>query len=313
MDLNLLQLFAEIVEAPNLSEAARRLGIARSSVSQRLKQLEREMGAQLLRRTTRRIDLTEAGRTVYDHAVRIRREADSARAAMDSHGRAPRGQVRLSIPTGLGRLVVAPLLLEFAGRYPDVVLQVSFTNRVADLVAGNIDVALKVTSEPSDEVVARELCPVEWRLCAAPAYLAARSPIRRGDDLARHPLMSPPPPGRDYTLRLVRQGRSRTLAFVPRLTSEDFLFLRDAARAGLGIALLPLYVAAPDIDGGALAAVLDDVRIEGPGERLYLLTTPNPYPAPAVRAVVSFLAGALRALPIHDPTPASVSTEASVC
>lgn len=313
MDLNLLQLFAEIVEAPNLSEAARRLKVARSNVSQRLKQLEREMGVQLLRRTTRRIDLTEAGRTVYEHALRIRREVEAARAAMDSYGRDPRGQVRLSVPTGLGRLVAAPLLLDFARRYPEVVLQVSFTNRVTDLIAGNIDVALKVTSEPPDDLVARELCPVEWRLCASPAYLAARPAIRRADDLVRHPLMSPPPAGREYVLRLVRQGRTRTMAFAPRLRSEDFLFLRDAARAGVGVALLPLYVAAGDIASGALVAVLDDVRIEGPGERLYLLTTPNPYPAPAVRAVVGFLSEALRAGSSHGPQTTAVSADSPVC
>ncbi|QCI65852.1 LysR family transcriptional regulator [Phreatobacter stygius] len=288
VDLNLLLLFAEIAETPNLSRAAKRLGVSRSSISQRLKVLERQMGAQLLRRTTRRVDLTDAGRTAYEHAIRIREDASAVQAAMAGHTKHPRGHVRLSVPTGLGRLVLAPVLIDFLARYPDITLQVSFSNRVGDLIAGNIDVAVRIMSDPPDTVVARELCPVEWRLCAAPDLVEAL-PVANPDDLAGHAIVAPPPAGRDHVIQLRRNGRNRILSVVPRVQAEDFLFLQDALMAGAGIGMLPDYMADPAISDGRLMALLTDYQVIGPGDRILLLTTPTAHPAPAVRALVEFL------------------------
>lgn len=288
MDLNLLLLFAEIAETPNLSQAAKRLGVSRSSISQRLKLLERQMGAQLLRRTTRRVDLTDAGRTAYEHAIRIREDASAAQAAMAGHAKHPRGHVRLSVPTGLGRLVLAPLLLDFLKRHPAITLQVSLTNRVGDLIAGNIDLAVKIMADPPDTVVARELGPVAWRLCAAPG-LVATAAVTTPDDLPRQPIVAPPPAGRDYAIQLRRRGHNRIVSVTPRLQAEDFLFLLDALVAGAGIGMLPDYLADPAIADGRLVALLTDYQVVGPGDRIFLLTTPTAHPAPAVRALVEFL------------------------
>lgn len=288
MDLNLLLLFADIAETPNLSEAARRLGLSRSRVSQQLKALERQMGAQLLRRTTRRVDLTDAGRTAYEHAIRLREDANAARAALAGHARHPRGHVRISVPTGLGRLVFAPVLLDFLRAYPQITLKTTFSNRVDDLIADSIDVAVRVLSTPPDSVVARELKRVSWRLCATPA-LAAEA----GDDgpavLTRLPMITPPPAGRDYPVRLSRRGVVETIGVSPRLQAEDFLLIREAVLAGAGIGLLPDYLADAAIAEGRLVRLLPDYDLIGPGDRIFLLTTPTAHPAPAVHALVEFL------------------------
>ena len=288
VDLNLLILFAEIAETANLAEAAKRLGVSRSSVSQRLKVLERQTGAQLLRRTTRRVELTEAGRTAYEHAIRLREDASAAAAALAGHSKHPRGHVRLSVPTGLGRLVLAPRLIDFLARHPEISMQVSFSNRIGDLVAGNLDVAVKIMSEPPDTVVARMLGPVAWRLCAAPA-LARAAPVKRPEDLAGRAFVVPPPAARDMTVRLRRGGRNQLVAVTPRVQAEDFLFLQDALIASAGIGLLPDYMADPAIARGELVALLTDYEVLGPGDRVLLLTTPTAHPAPAVRALVEFL------------------------
>jgi DNA-binding transcriptional LysR family regulator len=290
MDLNLLLLFAEIVETPNLSEAARRLGLSRSRVSQRLKTLERQTGAQLMRRTTRRVDLTDAGRTAYEHALRLREDANAAQAAIAGHASHPRGHVRVSVPTGLGRLVLAPVLLDFLRAQPEITLKVTFGNRIDDLVADNIDVAVRVLSKPPDTVVARELRRVAWRLCAAPEVAAA---FGNGGPAALRdlPLITPPPAGRDYPVRLARRGAAETLIVSPRLQAEDFLFLREALLAGMGVGLLPDYMADAAIADGRLARLLPEHEVLGPGDRIYLLTTPTAHPAPAVHALSAHLRG----------------------
>ena len=294
MDLNLLLLFAEIVETPNLSEAARRLGLSRSRVSQRLKTLESQIGAQLMRRTTRRVDLTDAGRTAYEHALRLREDAGAALAAIAGHRHSPRGHVRVSVPTGLGRLTLAPLLLDFLQAQPEITLKVTFSNRIDDLVADNIDVAIRVLAQPPETVVARELGRVAWRLCAAPE-LAAAFGTGGPEMLRRLPVVTPPPTGRDYAIRLSRRGVVETVLVQPRLQAEDFLFMRDTVLAGAGIGLLPDYMADASIAAGKLLRLLPDYDVLGPGDRIFLLTTPTPHPAPAVHALVAFLReGALR-------------------
>ncbi|SFD40138.1 DNA-binding transcriptional regulator, LysR family [Bosea sp. CRIB-10] len=288
MDLNLLLLFAEIVETPNLSEAARRLGLSRSRVSQQLKTLERQIGAQLMRRTTRRVDLTDAGHTAYEHAIRLREDAGAAMAAIAGHRQHPRGHVRVSVPTGLGRLVLAPVLLDFLREHEEITLRVTFGNRIDDLVADNIDVAVRVLSTPPDTVVARELRRIAWRLCATPE-IAARFDDTSPEGLRRFPFVAPPPSGRDYPVRLSRRGAVKVLATSPRLQAEDFLFMREALLAGMGAGLLPDYMADELIAAGRLVTLLPDYEVLGPGDRLFLLTTPTPHPAPAVHALVAHL------------------------
>src|SRR5437868_708550 len=183
MDLNLIRAFVEIVDAGNLSEAGRRRGVTRSQVSRQLRELENQAGAQLLRRTTRRLELTEPGHSLYQHGLRIMQVAASAQAEIDSLGKTLRGHVRVSVPTGLGDAFIAPLLLEFTARHPGISLRVFFHTRVDDLIAAEIDVALRITAAPPPHLVAREICAIDWQLCAAPAYLAQLAPVTAPSDL----------------------------------------------------------------------------------------------------------------------------------
>ena len=148
MDLNLIGLFIEIVESHSLSAAARKVGMTRSNISQRLKLLERETGAQLLRRSTRNFELTQAGRTLYDCGLRMLEDLSTARASIDSLGRTLSGRVRISVPNGFGRMFIGSKLLEFARMHPSIALNVTFNNRIEDLIAAEVDVALRITATP---------------------------------------------------------------------------------------------------------------------------------------------------------------------
>ena len=297
LDLNLIQLFVTIVDAGTLSEAAVRHGVTRSHVSRNLQKLERAFGAQLIRRSTRRLELTQQGSVLYEHGARMAREVESARHALQKLGSEPAGHVRLSIPTGLGELdQLRPLLVSFALRHPSLTLRVLFSNRVSDLISSEIDVALRVMTTPPQDYVARALGDVKWVLCAAPSYLEQFGAPAHPRDLARLHFLGPPDPRPLVTLRLRRKDQLHEAKLAPRLQSEYFPFLAQAARAGAGVALLPAYVVYADIAAGRLTPVLPAYQAMGPGDKLFILTTPNPYPSTAQRAVVDFLRTELTAL-----------------
>ena len=293
MDLHLVQAFVDIVEAGNLAEAGRRRGVTRSQISRQLGQLEEQAGAMLLRRTTRRLEMTDAGQSLYEHGLRILQEVAAAQAEIDSLGKTLRGHVRVSVPTGLVDAFIAPLLLQFAEKHPGISLRVFFANRVTDLIAAEIDVALKVTSEPPLDTVARDVCPIHWQLCASPAYLAGIAPIQQPADLAACRFLCPPYTSRRFMLTLGRDtcdGPEREdVDITPYLQSEHFPFLMNAVRQGHGISLLPLYMTWEDVRRGTLVPVLPDWKPKGLGNRLYIFTTANPHLSMATRALISFL------------------------
>ena len=279
MDLNLVQAFVDIVEAGNLAEAGRRRGVTRSQISRQLGLLEEQAGAMLLRRTTRRLEMTDAGQSLYEHGLRILQEMAAAQAEIDSLGKTLRGHVRVSVPTGLGDAFIAPLLLRFAELHPGISLRVFFANRVTDLIAAEIDVALKVTSLPPLDTVAREVCAIRWQLCASPDYLARTPPLQKPSDLTECRFLCPPYTSRRFLLTLGRDSacgpERHDVEITPYLQSEHFPFLMNAVRQGHGISLLPVYMGWDDVRRGTLVPVLPDWKPEGLGNRLYIITTPR--------------------------------------
>lgn len=289
-DLNLVRLFVAMVESPNLSVAAQRCGMTRSNMSHRLKRLELVVGAQLLRRTTRHVELTQAGRLLYQHGVRLLDEMRAAQASIDSLGGTVRGDVRVRLPTGLGHLYLAPVLLEFARSYPDISLRVHINDNIGDLVSAEVDLALKITSAPPEDHVARRLCAIQWVLCAAPSFRHQGRPVRTLEELGRCSLIAPQSMGRRFDLRLMHaHGDPLVLRVAPRLQSGDYPFLREAVLAGLGVVLLPRYAVWKELRDGLLQEVLPEFEPEGVGNAIYLLTAPNRFPSMAARTLAAFV------------------------
>ena len=157
MDLKSLTLLVEIIDAGNLSEAARRLKVSRANISYHLSRLEQSIGLQLVRRTTRRIEPTEIGLRLYEHGRAIRNELLAAQESVSSLGQSLQGRVRVSVPSGYGQWVMADWLLDFKRLYPGIVLDVMFENRVEDLMRDEVDIAVRVMSEPPQNLVARDM------------------------------------------------------------------------------------------------------------------------------------------------------------
>lgn len=289
MDLQGLTLLVEILDAGNLSQAARNLKMTRANVSYHLTQLEKSVGAQLVRRTTRSVAATEVGLRLYQHGLSIQNELLAARETIETLGQSLQGRVRLSVPSGYGQMVMSPWLLEFKRNYPDIVLEVLFENRVDDLMRDEIDIAIRVMPEPPQTLVARELGAVRYVACASTDFAAARGMPGNLKDLHQVPLVTSAVIGRQLRLSAYRRGEREEVTLEPTLISEHFPFLREAILAGIGVGLVPDYVVQDAVATGAIITALDDYRLSIFGTQMFMLYMPNHYQTRAARTFIDFI------------------------
>lgn len=289
MDLHALTLLVEILDAGNLSEAARRLKMSRANVSYHLNAFERAVGLQLVRRTTRRIEPTEIGLQLYEHGRKIRNELDAARESVAALGQSLQGRVRLSVPSGYGQMVMGPWLVDFKRAYPGIVLDVAFENRVVDMLRDEVDIAVRVMSEPPDNLVARDMGPVHYVACASKAFAAEQGMPVALDDLADAQVITSAVVGRQLRLAAYLHGERHEVPLSPTLTSENFQFLRDAILAGLGVGLVPDYVVQDAVDDGAVVTCLDDWKLSIFGTRMFMLYMPNRHHTRAASTFIEFM------------------------
>lgn len=295
-DLNLVRALVQVIDAGNMSEAARRRGVTRSYISKEIKLLEREIGATLIRRTTRSLEPTEQGRTLYEHGVRMLTEMESAQAAIDSLRHEVRGHLRLSIPTALGQFFLEQHLFAFQRQHPAVTLNVMLSNRVFDLVASQVDVAVRISSEAPLDAVARELRPVRWGLYAAHDFYGQLTGLADPKDLEGTPFICLSGPQPLFILRLTNGKLHREIRVRPRVQSENVPLLHAAMCQGLGVALLPDYAVASGLKSGAVMPVLPDWIPEGLGGRLYILSMQNRQPTALAQELIAHLRDALALL-----------------
>ena len=289
MDLQSLTLLVEILDAGNLSAAARRLKMSRANVSYHLNQLERSVGAQLVRRTTRRAEPTEIGLRLYQHGLAIQGELLAARESVTTLGQSLQGRVRLSVPSGYGQLVMSEWLIDFKRQYPGIVLDVLFENRIEDLLRDEVDIAIRVIPEPPQNLVARELGPVRYVACASTAYAQEHALPTQLDELQGAPVVTAAVIGRQLRVSAYQGEERREVVLEPTLISENFLFLRQAILAGLGIGLVPDYVVADDVRRGDVVTTLDDWRLSIFGTQMFMLYMPNRQHTRATRTFIDFI------------------------
>lgn len=306
MDTKALTLLVDILDAGNLSEAARRLKMTRANVSYHLTRLERAVGMQLLRRTTRRVEPTEIGLKLYRHGRSIQDELAAAREAVETLGKTPQGKVRLSVPSGYGQFVMTPWLLEFKRAYPDIVLDVLFENSVDDLLRDEVDIAVRIMSEPPSNLVARELGQVRYMACATRDFAHTRGLPDQPTDLARLPIISAAVIGRPLRLSAYYGGQPRQqVVLEPTLISRNYAFLRDAMRAGLGIGVVPDYVVHDDVARGDLVVALPQWRLSIFGRAMYMLYMPNRHHPRAIALMIECIQQCVQAA--HEGRPGLLS------
>ncbi|MET3709595.1 DNA-binding transcriptional LysR family regulator [Sphingomonas trueperi] len=249
-DFEELRSFVAVADYGGITPGARHLGISKSLVSRRLTRLEQELGAQLLRRTTRGATLTEAGVTFRDHSVRVIAELEAAREAVSADGEL-RGLLRIAAPLSFGP-ILAPIMAEMARAHHKLRFQMSFSDALVDLVGEGYDAAVRISVMPSSTLVARRIGQVEARIVASPDYLARHGPLLSLDDLQHHDALLLGATTWPVSVR----GKVRNLRPRGRFQADSGLALLSAALAGVGIAMLPDFLADDPIGRGELVRLL---------------------------------------------------------
>lgn len=287
IDLNHAATFVRVVEAGSFTLAAKRLGTPTSAVSRAVGSLETELGVRLLHRTTRKLSLTEAGEAFFRRMQRVVTEGEEAARAASGLSSEARGRVRLTAPPGLGGDRFPKIIAKISERHPELVIELILTNRVVDLVGEGIDLAVRNGMLKDSSLVARKVATSELGIFAAPAYLERRGRVRKPADLCDRECLVYG--GREGKLawRLSGPDGEKTVEVAGPVECDDMVFLRSAAVAGLGLALLPVELTTAAVARGELVRVLPRHAVRGGGTFL-VWPSQQHMPAP-VRAVRDLL------------------------
>jgi DNA-binding transcriptional LysR family regulator len=279
--------------AGSFTAAAQRLGLSKAAMSQRVAELERAAGVPLVRRTTRSVRLTEAGERLVEATRGAYLQIEQGFAGVQDLAGEPHGVLRVSAPVALGRQQIVPRLADFLRAHPQVRVELELSDRLVSMAQEGFDVALRHTHAPPDTHVAWPLCPTRSVLVASRAYLRRAGVPARPEDLAAHECLHYLRPGDTPTWAFepqrARAGGARTSVAVRGVfAANNSEALREAALAGLGIALLPDFSAQAAVNAGKLQLVLPQWTPAGAfGEHLYAI---RPYSPVVPRAVAAFVA-----------------------
>ncbi len=293
-----MSVFASVVEARSFTGAARQLGMSKAAVSKQVSKLEERLGARLLNRTTRRLSLTEVGAAFYERAARIVAEALEAELAVSRLHAAPRGTLRLDAPVAFGVRHLAPLLPEFMRRYPELKVDITLNDRFVDLVEEGHDLAVRIAHLPDSSLIARKLADSRRVVCASPDYWARNGRPSKPADLATHNCF-------EYSYLATRgEWRFRgpegpiSVRVEGTLTANNGDFSRVAAVGGLGVTLVPVFMACDDLRAGRLEPALEDFEMEPQG--VHAVYPHNRHLSAKVRAFVDYLVESFGPTPPWD-------------
>jgi DNA-binding transcriptional LysR family regulator len=294
-----MRLFAKVAETGSFSAAGRVLGLAPSSVSRQINALEDGLGARLLNRTTRKLSLTEAGQIYFERAQRILSDIDDATTAVSRLQETPRGTLRINVPVIFGRRYIATVLPKFFSRYPEVKIELTVTDHYIDLVEAGADLAIRIGGLTHQTFVARKLAVISRVLCASPEYLARHGEPQRPEDLLRHNCLAFKLRPGPTVWELEGADGSHDIAVGGNLESNNAEALSAAMVAGLGIALLPLWVVGHEIQEGLVRVVLPQYRAHpmNAADEVYALYPHGRNLSAKVRAFLDFIAEEFRTHP----------------
>jgi DNA-binding transcriptional LysR family regulator len=283
----------------SFTAAAQRLGVSKAAMSQRIAELERAAGVPLVLRTTRSVRLTEAGPQLADATGSAFSQISTAFAGIKALAATPRGRLRVTAPVALARQQIVPLLPAFLRDHPEVRIELDLSDRLVPLAQEGFDLAIRHSPAAPETHVAWTLCATRSLLVASRAYLRRRGTPTEPADLGAHDCLHYLRPGDTPAWQLARTdgtGQKITVPVSGCFAANNSEALREAALAGLGIALLPDFSAQAALRAGKLVAVLPAWQPLGSfGEQLYAIRPYSPYVPRAVQALVGFLREALAA------------------
>ena len=285
--------FVEVIRRDSLAAAAKHLGVPKSTVSRRLARLEQQLGTKLIHRDARRVTPTPEGTRFYSSVVDAVDVLDTAVAAIEQHTTEPRGTVRVTAPSDLGRMLLISELAKFLDRYPDISLDLIVTNRFVDLVQERVDLAIRAGEVTEPNLIARKLLPSDLQLVAHPALEIDCDDIT---ELARYPFVLYRRRGQTQVLRLEKgtgdNYETVELSVSGRVSVDDYTAMVELVAAGQGVGLMPQLHANEGQRTGRLVRIFSEWSLPAPPIQLVYSTRQLPE---RVRVLIDFLCDALHA------------------
>jgi DNA-binding transcriptional LysR family regulator len=296
-DLNNIRFFAKIVEQGSLTAASESLGVAKSMLSQHLKDLEKELGVPLIKRTSRRLQVTEVGKRYYAQCLVILDEVARASGIADQVRNMPRGKLRMSCPLNLAQAFLAPILMAFLRKYPDVEVTMDVTNRTAASTTHAYDFMLHIGPGLKASAQVRASFSLDREiLVASPALLMRAGTPQTPAELKSLPSaaghLQPDPGGRYFWHLSGATGGRQSVQHFPRLLAEDLWVIRECALAGCVLASLPTLVIRNDLEEGRLVRVLPEWKL--PEQKLHVIYQSRQGLTLAARTLIDFIVGHVR-------------------
>lgn len=286
-----MQAFARVVETGSFTKAAATLHMSKTTVTQLVQQLEARLRVRLLNRTTRKVNVTADGAAYYERVVRLLVDLDDAETSVSSASMAPRGRLRVDVPSPLARLLLIPALPEFFARYPDIQLTLGVSDRVVDIISENVDCVVRGGEITDQSLVARHVGDLQLGIYAARSYLQRFGMPEHPRELEE---------GKHKTVGFLWSRTGKTLPYAmhrgeermeaqgrPQLIVDDGNAYLAAGLAGLGILWLPQYMAEPHLASGELLALFDDWQM--PPMPMYLAFPPNRHVSAKVRVFIDWI------------------------
>jgi len=305
-----IQAFVAVVDAGSFTAAAERLGSAKSAISRRVSALEERLGVQLLHRTTRVLNLTETGRSFYEHGTRILADLEEAEAAVQQEHGELRGTLRFALPLSFGVRHMCGPIATFSKLHPKVRFQLDLNDRRVDLIEENFDVAIRIGRLTDSSLIARRLFDVKAVVCASPHYLNVHGHPETPEDLQNHECLvySNLADPRKWQYE-DRDGNTGVAPIAAALTASSGDFLCNAAAHGMGIVIQPTFIASQAIRAGQLVPILTDYTF--PISPAYAVYPPTRHLSYRVRALIDFLAEKFSGTPQWDRDCATLNAKQS--
>jgi DNA-binding transcriptional LysR family regulator len=286
--LTRMRAFIDVVEAEGFSAAGRKIGRSKALLSKYVRELEDELGALLLNRTTRQFSLTEAGHTYFQRASELVREIDSLSDSVRETSGDVRGRIKLSAPRSFADAAIGQSLIDFAAAYPEIVLDIRLDDRFVDLVEEGFDLAIRISRLESSSLIAKRLAPFAAKLCASPALIEKHGVPQKPQDLSALPCVIDTN-GRWLTNWPFRdeKGDTFTVPVNGPIEVNSPLSTCMAALSGVGFAIIPDFIAEEDIAAGRLVSVLEPFMLTGGG--IFAVYPHRRYQPAKVRVLMDFL------------------------
>jgi DNA-binding transcriptional LysR family regulator len=294
-----METFVSVVETGSITGTANRLHVAKSAVSRRLKELESYLGVELFHRTTRKMHLTDTGQTYYRDCLRIIDDIVESELTTTQAHSILKGNIKVALPSTFGLMHVGPAINDFSQTYPQITFDLDFNDREVDLMQEGFDLAIRIANLPDSSLIARRLAPINGMTCASPDYLKKWGTPQTLAELINHRSLV-------YTLKkdyehwqfIDSNHHTNTIKLQPYMKASDGEYLREAAVKGMGITILPTFIAYQEIQNGTLITLLDQYRF--PQLNAYAIYPPTRHLSQRVRTFIDFLAQRFSGTPYWD-------------